>query len=54
VAFWTEYPHLLPTWYAFRDSRGRRRAVEWLADKALIDDDSTSSFLTDHPDPELP
>jgi hypothetical protein len=49
-----EYPDLLPAWYAFRESRGRRRAVEWLADKALIDDDSTCCFLTDHPDSELP
>jgi hypothetical protein len=49
-----EYPHLLPAWYAFRDSRAKRRAVEWLADNSLIDDDSAGSFLTDHPDPELP
>jgi hypothetical protein len=47
-------PHLLPAWYAFRDSRAKRRAVEWLADNSLIDDDSAGSFLTDHPDPELP
>ena len=43
-----------PAWYAFRESRGRRRAVEWLAENAFIDDDSTSCFLTDHPDPDLP
>jgi uncharacterized protein UPF0158 len=49
-----EYPHLLPAWYAFRDSRARRRAVEWLAENSLIDDDSAGRFLTGHPDPELP
>ena len=49
-----EYPHLLPAWCAFRESRARRRAVEWLADNALIDDDSADRFLTDHPDSELP
>ena len=49
-----EYPHLLPAWYAFRESRARRRAVEWLAENSLIDDDSADCFLTDHPDPELP
>ena len=49
-----EYPDLLPAWYAFRDSRARRRAVEWLAENSLIDDDSAGCFLTDHPDPELP
>ena len=25
-----EYPRLLPVWYAFRDVRAKRRAVEWL------------------------
>jgi hypothetical protein len=49
-----EYPHLLPAWYAFRDTRAKRRAVEWLADNSLIDDESASRFLADHPDPELP
>jgi hypothetical protein len=49
-----EYPHLLPAWYAFRDVRAKRRAVEWLVDNSLIDDDSADSFLADHPDPELP
>jgi hypothetical protein len=28
-----EYPHLLPAWYAFRDVRAKRRAVDWLVDK---------------------
>jgi hypothetical protein len=49
-----QYPPLLPAWHAFRDTRAKRRAVEWLADSALIDDDSARLFLTDHPDPELP
>jgi hypothetical protein len=49
-----EYPHLLPAWYAFRDTRAKRRAVEWLADNSLIDDEAASRFLTDHPDIELP
>src|SRR3984893_8576520 len=26
-----EFPQLLPAWYAFRDARAHRRAVEWLA-----------------------
>jgi hypothetical protein len=49
-----EYPDLLPVWYAFRDARARRRAVQWLADNSLIDDDSADSFLSGHPDPALP
>ncbi|HEV8279036.1 MAG TPA: UPF0158 family protein [Streptosporangiaceae bacterium] len=33
-----EHPDLLPAWYAFRDARAVRRAVQWLADNSLIDD----------------
>jgi Uncharacterised protein family (UPF0158) len=49
-----EYPDLLPAWYAFRDIRTKRRAVEWLADNSLVDDDAASRYLADHPDPDLP
>jgi hypothetical protein len=49
-----EYPDLLPAWYAFRDTRAKRRAVEWLADNSLIDDDSAGRFLTENSDPEVP
>ena len=49
-----EYPDLLPAWYAFRDARANRRAVEWLADNSLIDDDTATSFLDEHPEPNLP
>jgi hypothetical protein len=49
-----EYPDLLPAWYAFRDARARRRAVQWLADNSLIDDDSAERFLSGHSDPALP
>jgi hypothetical protein len=48
-----EYPDLLAAWYAFRDARAQRRAVQWLADNSLIDDDA-ASFLASHPDPDLP
>jgi Uncharacterised protein family (UPF0158) len=49
-----EYPDLLPAWYAFRDARARRRAVQWLADNSLINDDYAERFLSGHPDPALP
>ena len=49
-----EYPELLPAWYAFRDARALRRAVQWLADNSLIDDEAADRFLTGHPDPSLP
>ena len=48
-----EFPDLLPVWYAFRDSRARRRAVQWLADNAIIDDDTATRYLAENPDPNL-
>jgi hypothetical protein len=49
-----EYPNLLEAWYAFRDARATRRAVQWLADNSLVDDEAADRFLTAHPDPVLP
>jgi Uncharacterised protein family (UPF0158) len=49
-----EYPDLVPVWYAFRDTRAQRRAVQWLADNSLIDCDAADRFLAGHPDPGLP
>ena len=49
-----EHPDLLSVWYAFRDARARRRAVRWLADDSLIDDEAAERFLASHPDPDLP
>jgi Uncharacterised protein family (UPF0158) len=49
-----EYPDLLPAWYAFRDARAMRRAVEWLADNSLVDDEQAARFLAIHVDPHLP
>ena len=49
-----EYPDLLPAWYAFRDARAERRAVQWLAGNSLIDGEAASRFLAVHTDPGLP
>jgi Uncharacterised protein family (UPF0158) len=49
-----EYPDLLPAWFAFRDARATRRAVEWLADNLLVDGEAADCFLAGHPDPGLP
>jgi hypothetical protein len=48
------HPDLVSAWQALRDIRARRRAVEWLLDHALIDDDAAEEFAADHPDPALP
>jgi hypothetical protein len=49
-----EYPDLLPAWHAFRETRARRRAVQWLADNSLIADGAADTFLSGNPDPALP
>jgi hypothetical protein len=49
-----EYPQLVSAWYAFRDARAKRRAVEWLMDEGLIEEHAAHRFLIDHPDPDLP
>jgi hypothetical protein len=49
-----EYPDLLPAWYAFREARAERRAVEWLAENELIAEDEAARYLASHPDLDLP
>jgi hypothetical protein len=49
-----EHPHLLPAWHAFHETRAQRRAVDWLVDNSLIDDDAATRFVNDHPDPDVP
>jgi hypothetical protein len=49
-----EHPQLLPAWYAFRDVRAHRRAVEWLTDNSLVHDDAATRFLDEHPEPNVP
>jgi len=49
-----EHPHLLPAWHTFHETRAQRRAVDWLVDNSLIDDDAATRFLNDHPDADVP
>jgi hypothetical protein len=49
-----EYPELLPAWYAFRDTRATRRAVEWLQENDLIPDERADAHFAAHPDPPVP
>ncbi|ADJ47358.1 hypothetical protein AMES_5533 [Amycolatopsis mediterranei S699] len=49
-----EYPELLAAWHEFSDLRARRRAVEWLADNALVERVTSDRFAAEHPDPGLP
>jgi len=47
-------PELISHWHALRDARARIRAVQWLADEGLIEEDDAQLFARDHPEPALP
>jgi len=47
-------PQLISHWHALRDVRAQRRAVEWLLDQGLIDENAAEKFAVDHPEPGLP
>jgi hypothetical protein len=49
-----EYPDLLEVWSRFSDIRAQRRAVEWLAENALVEREAAARFVAEHADPELP
>jgi hypothetical protein len=48
------YPELIAAWQALRDARARVRAVQWLADEGLIEEDAAQRFQRDHREPALP
>ena len=43
------HPDLISSWEAFRDSRGRRRAVKWLLENGLIDDGAAEEVVARNP-----
>jgi hypothetical protein len=49
-----EYPDLVPACQSFRDARAKRRAVEWLLDHELIDEDAGARYLRQYQDADLP
>jgi len=52
--FYEHLPQLISPWHALRDVRAQRRAVEWLLDQGLIDENAADKFAADHPEPGLP
>lgn len=48
------YPDLLPAWHAFQSIRAKRRAVQWLVDNALVDQQAATAALAHYADPDLP
>jgi len=47
-----EFPELRDQWFRFREARGRRRALGWLADAGLIERVDADRVAAGHPDPE--
>ena len=48
-----EYPGLVSAWQAFRDARAKCRAVEWLLEQRLVDEDAGERYLRRHQDADL-
>lgn len=48
------HPDLISAWRAFSDDRAKARAVRWLADEGLIDDDAVQRFSQENLDVTLP
>jgi predicted nucleotidyltransferase len=46
-----EYPRLRRSWFAFHDARGERRAIEWLAERWLVDRGAADEALLLRPEP---
>ena len=52
-----DYPELRRSWFAFHDARGERRAIEWLAERELLDETAATervAELTDGAAAEMP
>jgi predicted nucleotidyltransferase len=49
-----EFPDLRAAWFKFHDTRTERRAIEWLRDESIVDDEAAERALAARPDPDLP
>jgi len=48
------HPGLISAWQSLRDARAKARAVRWLVDQGLLEDEAARRFASDHPEPDLP
>lgn len=48
-----EFPGIRAEWFAFRDARARRRAIEWLEDRRLVTVERARQAASAHPDPPV-
>lgn len=49
-----EFSELRSAWFRFHDVRTERRAIEWLRDEGLVDDEAAERAIAARPDPDLP
>jgi predicted nucleotidyltransferase len=48
-----DFPELHAAWFRFHDVRLERRAIQWLADEALVEQAAAERELDERPDPDL-
>ncbi len=48
------FPELISPWHALRDVRAQLRAVDWLLDQGLVDENAAEKFAAEHPEPDVP
>lgn len=48
-----EFPELREAWFSFHDARMERRALRWLADEGLVDEDVADRAIDECSDPDL-
>src|SRR5881396_175785 len=49
-----DFPELREAWFRFHDVRMERRALGWLADQGLVDEEASRRAIEARPDPDLP
>ena len=48
------HPELISVWQSLRDTRARARAVRWLVEQGLLEEEAARQFTNTHPEPALP
>jgi Uncharacterised protein family (UPF0158) len=48
-----DYPELRDAWFAFHDARGERRAIDWLAERELVEPAAAERASAGRPDPPV-
>jgi len=48
-----EFPELRESWFAFHDTRMRRRAIEWLVDAGLVESSAAEDAVADLDEPSI-